>query len=246
MWRIFVSFIQQLVLSFFAWIFDRHEDPPQVSEKRRELVDTIPSNASVLEVGAGTGSTLDSAAYDGAAGRFSSLTMAEPDSGMRSRLEAKLRTRRSAVAATEANIVDGALPKLPFEDGTFEAVVYFFVHSHVEDRPSAVREIVRVLAPGGKLLFMDHGAHAGPHGHGHGHGHAHGGHHHAHPRPFVFEWLKFLNIRRRREDLSLDLVLKELKEDPSLNELFESRMEVDSVMKEVCYGCYEKRPDPDS
>ncbi|CAN8066088.1 unnamed protein product [Agarophyton chilense] len=246
-WRIFLSFIQQLISSFFAWMFDRHEDPPKISEKRRELVDTIPPNTNVLEIGGGTGSTLDSAAYDGARGRFASLVMMEPDSGMRSRLEAKLRSRRSAVAATEAKVVDGALPKMPFEDDCFEAVVYFFVHSHVSDRPSAVEEIVRILAPGGMLLFMDHGAHPDSSPHSHTEEGAHDAHDHSHPRPFFFEWFKFQNYRRRHDHLSLDLVLKELKDHPSLEELFESRMEIDEAFfKEICYGCFKKRSDPDS
>lgn len=42
--------------------------------------------------------------------------------------------------------------RLPFVDGTFDAVTYFDVLEHIQDDGLAVQEALRVLAPGGSLL----------------------------------------------------------------------------------------------
>ena len=45
---------------------------------------------------------------------------------------------------------------LPFEDDTFDTVVSTLVLCGVDDQPRALREIRRVLRPGGRLLFLEH------------------------------------------------------------------------------------------
>ena len=47
----------------------------------------------------------------------------------------------------------GRLERLPFADGAFDAVVAADVLEHVPDLPAVVRELGRVLAPGGSLAF---------------------------------------------------------------------------------------------
>jgi SAM-dependent methyltransferase len=42
--------------------------------------------------------------------------------------------------------------EIPFEDEMFDAVIANFMLYHVPDRPKALREIRRVLKPGGKLI----------------------------------------------------------------------------------------------
>jgi SAM-dependent methyltransferase len=45
---------------------------------------------------------------------------------------------------------------LPFEDDSFDAVVCTLVLCGVDDQPRALRELRRVLRPGGELVFMEH------------------------------------------------------------------------------------------
>jgi 2-polyprenyl-6-hydroxyphenyl methylase / 3-demethylubiquinone-9 3-methyltransferase len=49
--------------------------------------------------------------------------------------------------------VAGALERLPFADGSFDAIVAADVLEHLPDLPAAVAELARLLAPGGRLLF---------------------------------------------------------------------------------------------
>ncbi|TVR36050.1 MAG: methyltransferase domain-containing protein [Balneolaceae bacterium] len=47
---------------------------------------------------------------------------------------------------------EGVAEELPFEDESFEVVVSQFGLMFFQDRPAALREMVRVLAPGGRLV----------------------------------------------------------------------------------------------
>ena len=46
---------------------------------------------------------------------------------------------------------------LPFEDASFETVVCTYTLCTIQDPVSALREMLRALVPGGKLLFSEHG-----------------------------------------------------------------------------------------
>lgn len=59
-------------------------------------------------------------------------------------------------AGSRARVVEAGADALPFNDATFETVVSTLVLCTVPDLPGALREIDRVLAPGGRLLFLEH------------------------------------------------------------------------------------------
>jgi ubiquinone/menaquinone biosynthesis C-methylase UbiE len=46
--------------------------------------------------------------------------------------------------------------RLPFEDESFDTVTLVYVLCTVPDPGAALREIARVLRPGGRLLFIEH------------------------------------------------------------------------------------------
>jgi ubiquinone/menaquinone biosynthesis C-methylase UbiE len=100
----------------------------------------------VLEIGGGTGSNLR---YYVAG--VTSLTLTEPEQPMLKRLEKKVREQRSVV-----KVVRAAAEELPFADDSFDTVVSTLVLCGVEDQTRSLREIRRVLRPGGRLVFIEH------------------------------------------------------------------------------------------
>ena len=106
----------------------------------------VQASGRVLEVGGGTGANLP---HYGPA--VASLTITDPETPMLKRLESRVRAQ-----AAPATVLRAPAEDLPFEDDTFDVVVSTLVLCGVDDQPRAVREILRVLRPGGRLLFLEH------------------------------------------------------------------------------------------
>jgi ubiquinone/menaquinone biosynthesis C-methylase UbiE len=104
------------------------------------------ASGDVLEVGAGTGLNLP---HYGDAVR--TLTVTEPDVAMLRRLHAAV--ERSSRPAT---VLRAPAEDLPFDAERFDTVVCTLVLCGVDDQPRSVREMERVLRPGGRLLFLEH------------------------------------------------------------------------------------------
>jgi ubiquinone/menaquinone biosynthesis C-methylase UbiE len=111
---------------------------------RAELLSDV--RGEVLDVGAGTGANLPYYTKD-----VERLVLAEPDPHMRVRLERKL-----AAQELPAEVTDGNLEALPFADDCFDVVVSTLVLCSVADPAASVREILRVLRPGGRFVFLEH------------------------------------------------------------------------------------------
>ena len=54
-----------------------------------------------------------------------------------------------------ARVAQGDAEKLPFPDAVFDAAVCTQVYEYVADMPGALRELRRVLKPGGRVLILD-------------------------------------------------------------------------------------------
>ena len=100
----------------------------------------------VLEIGGGTGANL--ACYGP---EVESLTVTEPEPAMVRRLD-----RRARKQAPLARVLRAPAEDLPFEDGSFDVAVSTLVLCGVSDQPRALRQLRRVLRPGGQLLFIEH------------------------------------------------------------------------------------------
>jgi len=137
-----------------------------------------------VEVGAGTGENLghyaalaaEAAAASGDAGDgdkaaaaataegggglggapYTRLVLVEPNPHMRARLHARVDGLGDRRLAAGVEVVDAALPALPFPDASFDTVVLFLVLCSVPDVPAAVAEARRLLAPGGRVLLVEH------------------------------------------------------------------------------------------
>ena len=64
-----------------------------------------------------------------------------------------LDTARAAAAPLEPELIQANLEALPFEDGAFDVVLCTQVIEHLLDPAAGVRELARVLRPGGTLVL---------------------------------------------------------------------------------------------
>jgi ubiquinone/menaquinone biosynthesis C-methylase UbiE len=113
------------------------------AERRQQLVEN--ASGEVLEVGAGTGKNF---AHYRKASRVVAL---EPDPAMRARAE-----RRFARADVPIEIIDGDAMSLPFEDDSFDTVVFGLVLCTIPDPARALNEARRVLRLDGEVRFYEH------------------------------------------------------------------------------------------
>lgn len=99
----------------------------------------------VLELGVGTG--LNLAHYDDDV----HLHGIEPDPHMLRRAQA-----RALALGRSAELLQVGAETLPFPDGHFDTVVATFVFCTIPDPVAAAAEALRVLRPGGRLVFAEH------------------------------------------------------------------------------------------
>ncbi len=100
----------------------------------------------VADIGSGTGTMCrELAALVGSEG---SVTGVEPNPVLRALAE-----ERSDGA--EVTFVDGDAAALPFPDAALDVVWCERVLQHLDDAPAALREMARVLRPGGRALVLD-------------------------------------------------------------------------------------------
>ena len=139
--------LMSLRTKFFALTYDRQMAKTE-SAGLRAFRERLLAGASgdVLEIGGGTGANLPS--YGPA---VTSLTITEPQPPMLRHLERNVRAHLPAARVLRAPAED-----LPFDDDSFDVAVSTLVLCGVDDQPRALRELRRVLRPGGRLLFIEH------------------------------------------------------------------------------------------
>ena len=131
--------------AFYNWMMDRPLVRRGFDPLRREIVGQ--AQGVVLEVGAGGGQNFPF--YDPT--RVVRVEAVEPDEAML--VEAR---RRLAAAPVSITLTRAPVETLPFPDAQFDSVVVILVFCSVGDPERGMREIWRVLKPGGTLLLLEH------------------------------------------------------------------------------------------
>ena len=132
--------ILALVYDPFLWL----GETAGMRRRRRTLLGD--ACGRVVEIGAGTG--LNIAHYPE---EVTELVLIEPEPGMRRRL-----SRRVQRHGRVARIVGAPAEHLPLADASVDTVVSTLALCTVGEPETALREIARVLRPGGQLLFIEH------------------------------------------------------------------------------------------
>jgi SAM-dependent methyltransferase len=125
------------------WVEAPH---PLITRTRlRRVLEPAPGER-ILEVGPGTGYyTLDLAEWVGPEGRIDIFDI------QREMLDHTLGRAREH-GHVNVHDAQGDARDLPHEDGTFDAAVLITVLGEIPDQEAAVRELARVLRPGGRLV----------------------------------------------------------------------------------------------
>jgi ubiquinone/menaquinone biosynthesis C-methylase UbiE len=125
------------------WVEAPH--PLITRDRLRRVLDARPGER-VLEIGPGTGYyTLDLAEWVGGEGRIEIFDLQQ---------EMLDHTHQRAAERGLANVgaTQGDAQDLPYEDGSFDAALLVAVLGEVPDQNAALREVARVLRPGGRLV----------------------------------------------------------------------------------------------
>jgi demethylmenaquinone methyltransferase / 2-methoxy-6-polyprenyl-1,4-benzoquinol methylase len=116
---------------------------------RRALIDAIDPRPGqrILDVATGTGLVATALAERGAI--VTGLDQSE-------HMLAGARTR-AAAQPDNPTFIQGEAEHLPFADGEFDALTFTYLLRYVDDRPATMRELARVLKPGGRIGMVEFG-----------------------------------------------------------------------------------------
>jgi len=111
-----------------------------------------PAHGRVLELGFGTGLNLPH--YPPS---VTELIAVDPNPGM-----ARIARWRMKNLGVTVEHHQASAESLSFDTGSFDSVVCTLTLCSVPNVKAALKEVVRVLKPGGQFLFFEHGRHADP------------------------------------------------------------------------------------
>jgi ubiquinone/menaquinone biosynthesis C-methylase UbiE len=126
-------------------VYDYFADQPIWRRYRKEQLACV--DGEILEIGAGTGLNLPH--YPP---HIKRLTTVEPNPGMNRHLQKR-------IAETGFDVDQHMIrsESLPFDEASFDCVVSTLTLCSISDVKRALGEIHRVLKPGGRILFLEHG-----------------------------------------------------------------------------------------
>lgn len=117
-----------------------------LAEQREWVLKQV--RGQVLEVGFGSGVNLPYYPRE-----VKALTVVEPDAAMRSRAEGRI-----AKSGKTVSVIAGRMDrKLPLGEASFDTIVSTWTMCTIPDPAAALKEVYRLLKPGGHFLFAEHG-----------------------------------------------------------------------------------------
>jgi ubiquinone/menaquinone biosynthesis C-methylase UbiE len=130
----------------FPYVLDWGMRLPTLVPLRRRVL--APASGRVLEIGFGTGVNLSYYPES-----ITAIDALDPESLLEKRV-----ARRIEASGVGVQFHQLAGENLPFADNSFDTVVCTLTLCSVQDPARVLHEIQRVLKPGGRFLFLEHGA----------------------------------------------------------------------------------------
>ena len=137
-----MSFYSQVIL---PRLLDWSMSDPLLSEYRQDVLSEV--SGEVLEIGFGTGLNLPHYPE-----QIKKITTVDVNPGMNSLAQKRIETSPIQV---ENKVLNGE--SLPMPDCSFDSVVSTWTLCSIANVDQALKEIYRVLKPGGKFFFVEHG-----------------------------------------------------------------------------------------
>jgi SAM-dependent methyltransferase len=127
---------------------------------RDQILAAVPwrGDEVVLDLGCGPGLLLVGAAHRLTTGKAIGLDRWVPGAITGNRPDAAIDNARLEGVSDRVEVKEGDVRHLPFADATFDVIVSNFVLHEMKteaDREQMLRELVRVLKPGGRLVLVD-------------------------------------------------------------------------------------------
>jgi ubiquinone/menaquinone biosynthesis C-methylase UbiE len=130
---------------FIIWTFNIHHS--KGTDWALQNV-SIEKNATILDVGCGGGRTVYKLAGIASQGKVYGIDYSEEC------VAASRRTNERLVQAGRVEIRSSSVSALPFPDNTFDLVTAVETHFFWPDLVADMREVLRALKPGGKLMII--------------------------------------------------------------------------------------------
>jgi ubiquinone/menaquinone biosynthesis C-methylase UbiE len=109
---------------------------------------SIENHYTILDVGCGGGRTVSKLAAIAAQGKVYGIDFSEDSVATTKRANAQW------IDLGRVEVRHGSVPQLPFADGMFNLVTAVETHFWWADLPADMREVLRVLKPGGTLIVI--------------------------------------------------------------------------------------------
>lgn len=127
----------------FANVWDHQVATPALAEVNRLIEERVKPGSVVLDAGAGTGERTLAILEHSQPGRVIALDASE----------AMLDVARSKIQDPRVSFVQGDVWRLPFADDVFDVVVSTWVIEIMDDPRAVVQEFIRVVKPGGLVIY---------------------------------------------------------------------------------------------
>jgi ubiquinone/menaquinone biosynthesis C-methylase UbiE len=160
-----------LLIPLLAWLFKQVRKPSGLFGRRvvramnlshATMTDwglqqlTVPKNAAILDVGCGGGRTVGILAALAAEGKVVGLDYSAAS------VAVSRDSNAHEIEAGRVQIEQGSVAALPFPDRMFDIVTAVETHYYWPNLPANVREILRVLKPGGTFALIAETYRGGP------------------------------------------------------------------------------------